>query len=67
MATKTITINGMTCQHCVMRVKNAIEGLPGVEELAVAIGTASVSFDESKIQEKDIENAIRNAGYSIPG
>lgn len=60
-----INIDGMTCQHCVMRVKKAIESLPGIQDVAVEIGIASVSFDASAIQQKEIEEAIVRAGYSI--
>ena len=55
----------MSCQHCVMRVKRAIEGLAGISDLSVEIGTANVTFDESKIQQADIENAVVRAGYKI--
>ncbi len=60
-----IQINGMTCQHCVMRVKQALESLPGIQDVAVDIGTAMVSFDESVIRQKEIEEAIVAAGYTI--
>ncbi len=65
MTDTVITIEGMSCQHCVMRVKKALEGLTGIAKLNVEVGQASVSFDESKIQKKDIEAAIVKAGYKI--
>ena len=61
----TINIDGMSCQHCVMRVKKALEGLVGISGLSVEVGSAKMSFDESKIQQADIENAIVKAGYKI--
>jgi len=61
----TINIDGMSCQHCVMRVKKALEGLAGISGLSVEVGNAKMSFDESKIQQADIENAIVKAGYKI--
>ena len=61
----TIGIDGMSCQHCVMRVKKAIEGLVGISDLSVEVGSARVTFDESKIQQADVENAIVKAGYKI--
>jgi copper chaperone len=67
MAEATIKIDGMSCQHCVMRVKKAIDGLAGVKSSQVEVGKASVSFDESQIQKKDIENAITKAGYKVVG
>jgi len=33
----TIGIDGMSCQHCVMRVKKAIEGLAGISDLSVEV------------------------------
>lgn len=63
----TINIEGMSCQHCVMRAKKAIEGLAGIASLTVEVGNAKVTFDETKIQQRDIENAIVKAGYKIKG
>jgi copper chaperone len=65
MAESTIMIDGMSCMHCVMRVKKAIEILPGINTLNVEIGKATVSFDDSKTAQKDIEAAITKAGYKI--
>jgi copper chaperone len=67
MTNAVIHIEGMSCQHCVMRVKKAIEGLAGISSSDVEIGEAKVSFDESKLQKKDIEAAIVKAGYKIKG
>lgn len=62
-----IYIEGMSCQHCVMRVKRALEALSGIKDLSVEIGQAKVTFDESMIQKKDIEDTIIKAGYKIKG
>jgi copper chaperone len=67
MTEATIGIEGMSCQHCVMRVKKAIEGLKGINKSDVEIGLAKVTFDESLIQKKEIEEAIVKAGYKIKG
>jgi len=61
----TINIEGMSCQHCVMRVKKAIEGLTGISGLSVEVGSVKVTFDETKMQQADIENAVVKAGYKI--
>jgi copper chaperone len=65
MADATITIDGMSCQHCVMRVKKALEALNGVTGTNVSVGRAEVSFDEANIQKKEIEDTIVKAGYKI--
>ena len=65
MSEATMKIEGMTCQHCVMRVKKAVEQLPGVSETEVAIGTARITYDESRAKEQDLEQAVEKAGYKI--
>ena len=65
MTETTIGIDGMSCQHCVMRVKKAIEALEGVSAATVEVGTARVTFDEAKTKKEDIEAAVVKAGYKI--
>jgi copper chaperone len=67
MSEATIQVDGMSCQHCVMRVKKAVESLPGVTDLAVEVGLVRATFDESRVQKKEIEEAIVKAGYKIKG
>ena len=51
--TKTITIEGMMCNHCEMTVKKALESLDGVTNATVSHekGTAVVEMT------KDVDNA----------
>ena len=65
MAEANITIEGMSCQHCVMAVKKALGGVPGILESNVQIGSAVVKYDESKIIKEDIETKIEDAGYKV--
>lgn len=67
MSEAKILVDGMSCQHCVMRVKKAIEGLAGIGDLTVEVGQVTVTFDESKVQQQDIEDAIVKSGYKIKG
>lgn len=63
--TATIKIEGMSCQHCVMRVKKAIDAVLGVTSSDVIVGSATVQFDESKTKKEDIIEAIEKAGYKV--
>ena len=65
MAEATIKIEGMSCQHCVMRVKKAFEVLPGIAVLDVKIGGATVTYDESMVKRDDLEAAVEAAGYTV--
>lgn len=59
-----IKIDGMSCQHCVMAVKKEIQKL-NVTNLEVKIGEASVEFDENKVSEENIKQAILESGYIV--
>ena len=65
MTETALTLEGMSCMHCVMRVKKAIEALPGIDSADVEVGKARISFDETKVTRQDIEAAIIKAGYRI--
>lgn len=67
----TITIEGMTCGHCVAAVRKALEGLPGVEVEEVRIGGATLRMKEPGKAAVDVraavEAAVGNAGYVVSG
>jgi copper chaperone len=65
MAEVNLTIEGMSCQHCVMRVKKAVDQLPGVSKADVNVGTAKITYDEARIKKEDLEKAVEGAGYKI--
>lgn len=65
MTDTTIQVEGMSCQHCVMRVTKALQGLSGIQDLDVQIGTVALRFDEHSLRKEDIEKAIENAGYKV--
>lgn len=60
-----IHIEGMSCMHCVGRVRKAVEALPGVQNLDVQIGLVRATIDESRVKPADIEKAITNTGYTV--
>ena len=65
MTTKTIKIHGMSCQHCVMRIKKALDGLNGVKDSKVTIGEAEVKYDEEAVDDGIIKRAIEESGYKV--
>ena len=67
MNKKTLKIEGMTCSACANRIEKVIGKLDGVEEANVNFATESlnVSFDENKLSDNDIENAVVKAGYGV--
>ncbi|WP_252243449.1 heavy metal translocating P-type ATPase [Clostridium sp. ZBS14] len=67
MQKKSFKINGMTCSACANRVERVVGKLDGIEKSNVnfATETLSVEFDENKLQDKDIEEKVVKAGYSV--
>jgi copper chaperone len=61
---KLIKIEGMSCNHCIMSVKKSLSRLE-LNDVKVVIGSAEVDFDESKVNEKKIIDAIENSGYQV--
>ena len=65
MATKSFKIEGMTCAACVRAIERATRKLEGVEESNVNLATEkmNITFDESRVSIKDIQDAVEKAGY----
>ncbi len=64
MESVKITINGMSCMHCVKAVEVELSELQ-VNILGVKVGSAEVRYDPSKVKRSDLEDAIKNAGYEV--
>ncbi len=65
MAEITLNIEGMSCGHCVMRVKKALDALSGVITANVEQGRATIQFDELKVKNEEIAAAVEKAGYKV--
>ncbi len=67
MTKATIKIQGMTCNHCSMRVQKAIKGVAGVQDAQVDLGKAeaSVTFDEAKTNVDALSTVVVDAGYKV--
>ena len=67
MATTTIKVQGMTCNHCVMRVAKALKAVPGVQDAKVDLQKAEavVSYDDAKVSADKLSVAVVEAGYKV--
>ena len=59
----SLSIEGMSCHHCLNAVNKALAALPGVTIEAVRIGRADVSFDPGQADAARIVAAVTEAGY----
>ena len=65
MNSHQLTIQGMSCNHCVMHVKQALNSIAGLEIEEVQIGRATVNYDEAKISRDLLIAKIDEAGYQL--
>jgi copper ion binding protein len=67
MAKTTLKVQGMTCNHCVMRVQKAIKAVPGVADAQVDLSKAEavITYDESKVAPEKLSSAVVEAGYKV--
>jgi copper chaperone len=65
---KTIKVQGMSCEHCVMAVKRTLEGIEGVKDVKVNLKKGEATFDEkSPVDMKVVKERIEDAGYQVVG
>lgn len=67
VATKTFNVEGMSCQHCVNRVMEAVNSIDGASaDVKLKKGLVIVSL-EQPIDSAVIRDAIEKAGYAVTG
>lgn len=63
---KRIYIEGMSCNHCSMRVEKALKNIDGVKNVKVDLaGKVAIVESEKNISDKAIKDIIDEAGYKV--
>jgi copper chaperone CopZ len=62
MEQRSLTIEGMSCGHCVARVKKTLEAVAGVTVSDVQIGSARLAIQEPAVL-AEVIRALDDAGY----
>ena len=62
-----LKIDGMSCQHCVKTVTDALTELPGVRRAKVNLRKAEavVHFDASRVTPANLTEAITAVGFQV--
>lgn len=64
--TTTITVSGMTCQHCVASVKEEVGEIAGVTAVNVDLESGRVDIEsEAPLEQSTISEAVQEAGYQL--
>jgi copper chaperone len=64
MLTRTYSVIGMTCGHCVATVTEELQALAGVTNVTVDLGTATVTGD---VDAAAVAGALAAVGYRVAG
>lgn len=62
-----ISINGMSCAHCVKAVTRALSGVKGVSNVSVSLEDKHATLDAQDVSHDVIRAAIEDAGYDVVG
>ncbi|NMA85596.1 MAG: heavy metal transport/detoxification protein [Epulopiscium sp.] len=63
---KKITIEGMTCEHCVRHVKNALSDIEGVENAEVNLVDKYAVIETNKeVSDETITHALQEEEYEV--
>lgn len=66
MAVRTLSIEGMMCEHCVAHVTEALKGVRGVKNVHVSLEDKSATLDAGPlVSNKRLEKAVEDAGYKV--
>ena len=65
--TVAISVEGMSCEHCVRAVKGALEAQKGVKEAEVSLEgkSARVVYEDGLVGPEDLKAAILEEGYEV--
>lgn len=60
-----LTIEGMSCDHCVRAVRQALQQVPGLRVGDVSVGSATVEYDPAAVTTDQLADALADEGYTL--
>jgi copper chaperone CopZ len=61
----TYTVNGMTCDHCVLSVREEVEEVDGVTAVDVDLPTGRMVVSGAGVDDAAVRAAVEEAGYEV--
>ena len=67
MASINLNVEGITCGGCEKSIRNALLANDGVSDAIASheTGIVAIEFDNEKIQEAQLKQAIEDAGFDV--
>ena len=68
MATETLSVPEIHCDHCKTSIEGALASIGGVEAATVDIParTVTVTYHDASVDRSDLVAAIEQQGYEVP-
>jgi copper chaperone CopZ len=63
--TRTYTVTGMTCAHCVASVREEVGALPGVAAVEVDLASGRLAVTAADLDDEAVRGAVAEAGYEV--
>jgi copper chaperone len=63
--TRTYTVVGMTCSHCVSSVREEVSELDGVQTVDADLGSGRLVVTGEALADDAIKAAVEEAGYEL--
>jgi copper chaperone len=65
LETRQYIVNGMTCDHCVLSVREEVEEIPGVADVDVDLPSGRLTISGSEVADDAVRVAVAEAGYEV--
>ena len=67
MANQTLNVEGMTCDHCVQTIKEAVNNLVGISRVEVDLENkqVAVEYDKALVKVDSITDKIVEIGFEV--
>ena len=66
-----LSVDGMTCGHCVMSVSEELREIPGVKNVEVILNSGSTSkvtvLTDTPLDDAALSDAVSEAGFTLTG
>ena len=66
-----LSVDGMTCGHCVMSVSEALREVPGVKNVEVILNSGATSkvtvLTDTPLDDAALSDAVSEAGFTLVG
>lgn len=64
---KILSLDGLSCGHCAMKVESALSDVPGIESVRIDLLTQKAFVSGREVKDAELISAVVKAGYRVTG